>query len=277
MVRRRPPVRAACRKTRRSFCSSEARTCRSPTAACPITSAERSASGASCWSSSRSCCNRASGSTSGSAPRSRPSTAQPRPSVSATSLQGGSTKSRTTSSILAPGAAPLRPPIPGIDLAGIFTLRNLQDMDRIKEQVDQGVKQAVVVGAGFIGLELVENLVRRGVATTVVELQDQVLPPFDKEMTTPLVEHLAAKGVTVRLGESAEAFEPGPDGLTVVLKSGIRLPAQLVVLGIGVRPENKLAVRCRTGNRASRRHQGQWTSSNQRPGHLCGRRRHRSQ
>ena len=144
--------------------------------------------------------------------------------------------------VLAPGAAPLRPPIPGIDLAGIFTLRNLQDMDRIKEQVEQGVKQAVVVGAGFIGLELVENLVRRGVATTVVELQDQVLPPFDKEMTTPLVEHLAAKGVSLRLGESAEAFEPGPDGLTVVFKSGIRLPAQLVVLGIGVRPENKLAV-----------------------------------
>ncbi len=95
-----------------------------------------------------------------------------------------------------PGAAPLRPPIPGIELAGIFTLRNLQDMDRIKEQVEQGVRQAVVVGAGFIGLELVENLVRRGVATTVVELQDQVLPPFDKEMTTPLVEHLASKGVS---------------------------------------------------------------------------------
>ena len=76
--------------------------------------------------------------------------------------------------ILAPGAAPLRPPIPGIDLPGIFTLRNLQDMDRIKERLDQGVKQAVVVGAGFIGLELVENFVRRGIATTVVELQDQV-------------------------------------------------------------------------------------------------------
>ena len=115
-------------------------------------------------------------------------------------------------------------------------------MDRIKERVDQGVKQAVVVGAGFIGLELVENFVRRGIATTVVELQDQVLPPFDKEMTTPIAEHLAAKGVTLLLGQSAEAFEQGPDGLTVVLKSGIRLPAQLVILGVGVRPENKLAV-----------------------------------
>jgi NADPH-dependent 2,4-dienoyl-CoA reductase/sulfur reductase-like enzyme/rhodanese-related sulfurtransferase len=144
--------------------------------------------------------------------------------------------------VLAPGAAPLRPPIPGIDLPGIFTLRNLQDVDRIKRQVDQGVKRAVVVGAGFIGLELVENLVRRGVTTTVVELQDQVLPPFDKEMTTPLAEHLATKGVSLLLGQSAEAFEKAADGLVVKLKSGQRLPAQLVILGVGVRPENKLAV-----------------------------------
>lgn len=144
--------------------------------------------------------------------------------------------------ILAPGAAPLRPPIPGIDTPGIFTLRNLQDVDRIKERVDHGVKQAVMVGAGFIGLELVENFVKRGVATTVVELQDQVLPPFDKEMTTPILEALVAKGVTVLLGQSAEGFEQTPDGVTVILKSGERLNAQLVILGIGVRPENKLAV-----------------------------------
>ena len=144
--------------------------------------------------------------------------------------------------ILAPGAAPLRPPIPGIDLPGIFTLRNLQDMDRIKATIDDGVKEAVVVGAGFIGLELVENLVRLGVSTTVVELQDQVLPPFDKEMTTPLAESLAANGVALHVGESADAFEQTSDGLIVRLKSGKQLPAQLVALGIGVRPENKLAV-----------------------------------
>jgi NADPH-dependent 2,4-dienoyl-CoA reductase/sulfur reductase-like enzyme/rhodanese-related sulfurtransferase len=144
--------------------------------------------------------------------------------------------------ILAPGAAPLRPPIHGIDLPGIYTLRNLQDVDRIKEVVDQGVKQAVVVGAGFIGLELVENFVKRGIATTVVELQDQVLPPFDKEMTTPILHALEAKGVTVLLGQSAEAFEQTSAGLVVRLKSGQRLPAQLVLLGVGVRPENKLAV-----------------------------------
>lgn len=144
--------------------------------------------------------------------------------------------------ILSPGAAPIRPPLPGIDLPGIFTLRNLQDVDRIKQRVDQGVKQAVVVGAGFIGLELVENFVRRGVAVTVVELQDQVLPPFDKEMTTPVLATLAANGVTVLLGESAESFEPSSDGIVVRLKSGDRLLAQLVILGVGVRPENKLAV-----------------------------------
>jgi NADPH-dependent 2,4-dienoyl-CoA reductase/sulfur reductase-like enzyme/rhodanese-related sulfurtransferase len=143
--------------------------------------------------------------------------------------------------ILAPGAAPIRPPIPGVDLPDVLTLRNLQDMDRIKERVDRKIDQAVVVGAGFIGLELVENLVRRGVATTVVELQDQVLPPLDKEITAPIAQTLARHGVRLLLGDSAERFEQLPDGLLVHLKSGPRLPAQLVVLGVGVRPENGLA------------------------------------
>ena len=144
--------------------------------------------------------------------------------------------------ILAPGAAPLRPAIPGVNLPGIFTLRNLQDVDRIKERVDHGVKQAVAVGAGFIGLELAENFVKRGITTTMVEKNDQILTPFDKEMTTPILETLVARGVTVLLGQSAEGFEQTPEGIVVRLKSGQRLAAQLVVLGVGVRPENKLAV-----------------------------------
>ena len=144
--------------------------------------------------------------------------------------------------ILAPGAAPLRPPIPGIDLPGIFTLRNLQDMDRIEERIDRGLQHAVIVGAGFIGLELVENLVKRGISTTAVELQDQVLPPLDKEMTTPILEALSANGVTVLLEQSAESFLQTAAGLIVQLKSGQQLPAELVILGVGVRPENKLAV-----------------------------------
>ncbi len=143
--------------------------------------------------------------------------------------------------ILAPGAAPLTPPIPGIDLPGIFTLRNLQDVDRIKSVVTSGIKQAVVVGAGFIGLELVENLVDLGISTTLVELQQQVLPPLDHEMTTPIVEKLRAKGVNLFLGESADGFEKSADGIVVRLKSGKTLPAQIVILGIGVRPENRLA------------------------------------
>jgi NADPH-dependent 2,4-dienoyl-CoA reductase/sulfur reductase-like enzyme/rhodanese-related sulfurtransferase len=144
--------------------------------------------------------------------------------------------------ILSPGAAPLRPPIPGIDLPGIFTLRNLQDMDRIKASLDKGVRQAVMIGAGFIGLELVENFVQRGVTTTVIEKIDQVLPPFDKEMTSPIAQKLRSKGVSLLFGNTAEAFEPTPDGLLVRLNSGDAIPAQLVVLGVGVRPENKLAV-----------------------------------
>jgi len=144
--------------------------------------------------------------------------------------------------ILAPGAAPLRPPVPGIDLPGVFTLRNLQDMDRIKERLDRGVKSAVVVGAGFIGLELAENLVHRGAKVTVVELQDQVLPPLDREMTTPIAEHLASKGVELLLGDSAESFRARADGLDVQLKSGAHRAADLVLVGVGVRPENDLAV-----------------------------------
>jgi NADPH-dependent 2,4-dienoyl-CoA reductase/sulfur reductase-like enzyme/rhodanese-related sulfurtransferase len=144
--------------------------------------------------------------------------------------------------ILATGAAPFRPTIPGIDLPGVFTLRNLQDTDRIKERVDGGVKQVVLLGGGFISLELAENFVRRGISTTVVEKNDQILTPFDKEMTKPIVQELASKGVKLLLGLSAEAVEQTAEGLVVGLNSGQRLPAQLVVCGIGVRPENKLAV-----------------------------------
>jgi NADPH-dependent 2,4-dienoyl-CoA reductase/sulfur reductase-like enzyme/rhodanese-related sulfurtransferase len=153
--------------------------------------------------------------------------------------------------ILAPGAAPIRPPLPGIELPGIFTLRNLEDMDRIIRTLENDVKNAIVVGAGFIGLELVENLVRRNIHTIVVELQDQVLPPFDKEMTVPIVEQLTSKGVTLLLKESAAGFEKTTDGLSVRLSSGQVLTAQIVIIGIGVRPESKLAVDSglETGNR----------------------------
>lgn len=144
--------------------------------------------------------------------------------------------------ILAPGAAPIRPPLPGLDLPGVHTLRNLGDVDRIKAAVDQGAKSVVVVGAGFIGLELVENFVHRGVRTTVADLNDQVLPPLDKEMSRPILDALLSKGVDVRLSNSATAIEPTPTGLLVQFKSGAPVTADLVILGVGVRPENGLAV-----------------------------------
>jgi NADPH-dependent 2,4-dienoyl-CoA reductase/sulfur reductase-like enzyme/rhodanese-related sulfurtransferase len=144
--------------------------------------------------------------------------------------------------ILAPGAAPLRPAIPGAELPGVFTLRTLADTDRVKATVDSGVRQAVVVGAGFIGLELAENLVHRGIATTVVERNKQILPPFDAEMTTPLDARLRENGVRLLLGNTIEGILPSPDGMRVQLQSGEALAAQLVVMGIGVRPENRLAI-----------------------------------
>ncbi|MBL9125097.1 MAG: FAD-dependent oxidoreductase, partial [Planctomycetaceae bacterium] len=144
--------------------------------------------------------------------------------------------------ILSPGAAPIRPNLPGIELPQIQVLRNLVDTDRIHQLLDRGVQSAVVIGAGFIGLEMAENLASRGVATTVVELQEQVLPPFDREMTAPLVTALKKHNVRLILGQSAEAFEATGQGVDVLLKSGQRLPAQLVVLSVGVRPENQLAV-----------------------------------
>ena len=143
--------------------------------------------------------------------------------------------------ILAPGAAPIRPAIPGADLPHVYTLRNLVDTDRIKQAVDGGVRQAVIVGAGFIGLELAENFVHRGIATTVIEHSPQVLGPFDPEMVAPIATAVVKKGVELLLGQSAEAIVATADGMTVRLSSGIECSAQLVVLGIGVRSENLLA------------------------------------
>ncbi len=144
--------------------------------------------------------------------------------------------------ILAPGAAPIRPTWPGVDLPGIFTLRNLQDMDRIKAAIDRGAKRVVMIGGGFIGLELVENFVARGIQTTLVERNGQVLGPFDAEMTTPLTEAIAQHGVQVLFGETTAAIESVDGMLALRLESGKRLLTDLVVMGLGVRPENMLAV-----------------------------------
>ncbi|MCA9265578.1 MAG: FAD-dependent oxidoreductase, partial [Planctomycetales bacterium] len=142
--------------------------------------------------------------------------------------------------ILAPGAAPLRPPIPGIDLPHIYTLRDLRDADTL-HAITHGSNSAIVVGAGFIGVEVAENLIHRGLDVTMVELAQQVLAPWDAEMVAPIEEQLRARGVQLVLGTSATQFVATDDGITVQLSNGKSIAANYVVLAIGVRPENKLA------------------------------------
>jgi len=142
--------------------------------------------------------------------------------------------------ILAPGAAPLRPPLEGMNDERILTLRNLQDMDRILHLMN-GVNDIAIIGAGFIGLEMAEQLVHLGKNVHVIELQSQVLPQLDPEMTKPLESELRAHGVNLILGDGIDGFTPTTEGLTARLKSGRTLDVGLVLLSIGVRPENSLA------------------------------------
>ncbi|MEO8631235.1 MAG: FAD-dependent oxidoreductase [Betaproteobacteria bacterium] len=145
--------------------------------------------------------------------------------------------------VLSPGAAPIRPSVPGVELPGIFAVRTIPDSRRIRAWIDQHrAKTAVVVGGGFIGLEMVENLIYRNVAVTVLEKLPQVMPPLDPEMAAPLLDHLTSKGVQLHLGDGLASIErDGGSGLVVVAESGVRLRADLVILAIGVRPEATLA------------------------------------
>lgn len=144
--------------------------------------------------------------------------------------------------LLSPGASPVCPPLPGIESEGIFTLRNVSDTDRIKTYMQQhAVKRAVIVGGGFIGLEMAENLHHAGAEVAVVEMADQVMGPVDYSMAALVHEHLLQKGVKLYLKQAVESFEPGRNGITVRFQSGISLDADLVLLSIGVRPETSLA------------------------------------
>ncbi len=151
---------------------------------------------------------------------------------------------------LCPGASPVVPPLPGVDLPGIHVLRRIGDMDRIKAAVDgrspngeRSVRHAVVIGAGYIGLEMAENLRHRDLDVVVVEMAEQIMPPLDRELTSTLEGYLRAHGVGLRLGTRATAFREGPDGrLRVELESGEVLMTDLVMLAAGVRPSTELAV-----------------------------------
>lgn len=144
--------------------------------------------------------------------------------------------------VLSPGAEPLRPPIPGIQDEVIFTMRNVPDTDRIKDYVDtHKVRHAVIVGAGFIGLEMAENLHHKGIRVTIVEMAEQVMTPLDYEMAAVVHQHLKTKNVEFYLKDAVNSFVREKSGLQVRLKSGRSLPTDMVILSIGVRPDSKLA------------------------------------
>lgn len=144
--------------------------------------------------------------------------------------------------LLSPGASPVVPPLPGIDSEGIFTLRNVSDTDRIKTYMDtHPVKRAVIVGGGFIGLEMAENLHHAGAAVSVVEMANQVMAPIDYSMAAPVHQHLQDKGVGLYLEQAVTGFEKDADGIVVKLKSGLTIEADIVLLSIGVRAETRLA------------------------------------
>ena len=144
--------------------------------------------------------------------------------------------------ILSPGAEPVRPPIEGIELKGVYSLRNIPDSDRIKAFVDRSSPaQAVVVGGGFIGIEMVENLVERGVKTIILEMLDQVMPPLDYEMAGLVHAHLKGKGVTLMLGDGLKSFSHENNRIMVNTTKGRSVSCDLAILSIGIRPENSLA------------------------------------
>jgi NADPH-dependent 2,4-dienoyl-CoA reductase/sulfur reductase-like enzyme/rhodanese-related sulfurtransferase len=145
--------------------------------------------------------------------------------------------------VLSPGANPIKPPMPGIDLPGIFSLRTIPDSRQIKSWIKRySARRALVVGGGYIGMEMTENLLNLGMAVTIVEMQPQVMPLLDPEMVTPVQEELIKHGVQLLLNESVIEFENcGDHCLSVKLKSGRIEETDLVILAIGVRPEIKLA------------------------------------
>ena len=159
-------------------------------------------------------------------------------------VTGDTYRERYDALVLAPGSAPIRPPLPGIDLPGIFTLRTIPDSRQMKQWItERKVEKTVVVGGGFIGLETTENLVRRGISVTIIEMLPHVMPPIDPEMAVPVQDHLAANGVSLHLADGVAKFDQNPDGHTIAVTttSGAIFHCDMVLLAIGVRPETTLA------------------------------------
>ncbi|MBF0224219.1 MAG: FAD-dependent oxidoreductase [Desulfobacterales bacterium] len=158
-------------------------------------------------------------------------------------IKGGTYKEKYDYLVIAPGSSPIRPKLDGIDSEGIFTLRNIPDTRKIISWVNEKKpSRAVIIGAGFIGLEMAENLAKLGISVSIVEMQDQVMPLLDKEMAWFIYEHLIKNKIGVYLGDSVSGFKKKSDGsIDVLVQSGQSLSADIVILAIGVRQEIELA------------------------------------
>lgn len=144
--------------------------------------------------------------------------------------------------ILSPGAEPIRPPLPGNNIEGIFTIRNVNDTDFIKNYIqEKKVKTVVVIGAGFIGLEMAENFYRLGLQVTIIEMGEQILAPLDFPIAAMVQQHIRSKGVQIQLKTSVTGFEKKDGGIQAALSNGELLHADMVLFSIGVRPDTKLA------------------------------------
>ncbi|KXS47077.1 MAG: FAD-dependent pyridine nucleotide-disulfide oxidoreductase, partial [Halanaerobium sp. T82-1] len=144
--------------------------------------------------------------------------------------------------VLSPGAEPIKPPLSGLDFPEVFTLRNIPDTDKIKNFVDnQKPTRAVVVGGGFIGLEMAENLHERGIEVSVVEMMDQLMGSLDYEMAAMLHNHLRTKGIDLHLGDGIAAVEEADQRKIVKLQSGKTIKTDMIILSIGVSPRTELA------------------------------------
>jgi len=144
--------------------------------------------------------------------------------------------------VLSPGAEPVKPPLPGINQKGIFTLRNVPDTDRIKQFIEtEHPRHAVVVGAGFIGLEMAENLHQCGINVTIIEMAEQVMTPLDYSMAALVHQHLKTKNIEFYLNTAVSSFSKTEERITVTLSSSKTIETDLVILSIGVKPDSRLA------------------------------------
>ena len=155
---------------------------------------------------------------------------------------GGETLESYDKLILSPGASPVRPPIPGAELEGVFTLRNIPDTDAIRAYMEsRAAKSALIVGGGYIGLEMAENLLRAGLSVTVAEMADHLIAPFDADMAADVQQYVRQKGARLLLNSGVSAIEKQSDGRLAARVGAQKVTADLILLSVGVRPESALA------------------------------------